>query len=48
VGSQVSSGQSLGTVMDSGEGYLLHFELWRINETGIGTPQNPELWIKRR
>jgi murein DD-endopeptidase MepM/ murein hydrolase activator NlpD len=48
VGGQVSAGQVLGNVIDSGDGYILHFELWRINESGVGAPQNPELWIKRR
>ena len=47
VGTKVSTKQSIGTVADNGDGYMLHFELWRVSETA-GVAQNPELWLKKK
>ncbi|MFA9219989.1 MAG: murein hydrolase activator EnvC [Sediminibacterium sp.] len=47
VGSKVSTKDKIGTVVDNGEGYVLHFELGKVSEAGW-VPQNPELWLKRR
>ena len=47
VGSKVNTKDKIGTVADSGEGYVLHFELGKVSEAGW-VPQNPELWLKRR
>ncbi|MCC6599285.1 MAG: peptidoglycan DD-metalloendopeptidase family protein [Crocinitomicaceae bacterium] len=47
VGDMVEAGQKIGTVMYNGEGYILHFEIWKVS-TETGTAQNPELWMKKR
>lgn len=47
VGTKVSTKQAIGTVADNGDGYMLHFELWRVTETA-GVAQNPELWLKKK
>lgn len=47
VGSKVNAKDKIGSVADNGEGYVLHFELGKVSETGW-VPQNPELWLKKR
>ena len=47
VGDTVSAGETIGTVLYNGEDNTLHFELWKVNAEG-GTPQNPQLWLKKR
>jgi|GEM_PF-24369 len=47
VGTKVSTKQAIGTVADNGDGYMLHFELWRVTQTA-GVAQNPELWLKKK
>ncbi|MFM7233412.1 MAG: murein hydrolase activator EnvC family protein, partial [Flavobacteriales bacterium] len=47
IGDAVSAKQKIGTVMNDGEDYTLHFEVWKVGAEG-GSAQNPELWIKKR
>lgn len=47
VGDKISAKQKIGTIMFDGEEYTLHFEVWKVGSEA-GSPQNPELWIKKR
>ncbi len=46
-GDKVTTRQKLGTIMYDGEGYSLHFEVWKVGSES-GSAQNPEFWIKKR
>ena len=47
IGDSVTAKQKLGIVMNDGEDYTLHFEVWKVG-ADAGAAQNPELWIKKR
>lgn len=47
VGEKVTTKQKLGTVMNNGGEYSLHFEVWKVGSES-GSAQNPELWLKKK
>ncbi len=47
VGDKVTTKQKLGTIMNNGGEYALHFEVWKVGSEA-GSAQNPELWIKKK
>ncbi len=42
-GSKIKSGKKIGSVAESLEGHILHFELWNERQS-----QNPEIWLARK
>ena len=43
-GEDIRTGQTIGTVMDLGNGHRAHFEIW---DSGGSKPLDPETWIAR-
>ncbi|MFN0032819.1 MAG: murein hydrolase activator EnvC family protein [Flavobacteriales bacterium] len=46
-GDKVTTKQKIGTVMNSGGEFTLHFEVWKVGSE-TGTAQNPESWLKKK
>ncbi len=46
VGDRLSTGQVIGTVYSTDE-TVLHFEIWKAQDTGNPVKLNPELWLKK-
>ena len=46
-GDKVALGDVIGQTLGQGAKAIAHLEIWKMNAEG-GTPQNPELWLKKR
>lgn len=47
VGDAVKTRQKIATVASSGEGSVLHFEIWKSNNSATPVKENPENWLIR-